>query len=78
MSERDDTTSGAVPDADDRIGLGRIVEDRRPRTRDARRPDATTGDHEAHDRGVEEASEESFPASDPPTYMSDQATPRDR
>ena len=53
-----------------RVGLGRVVDNRAGLGRDAR--PAQDGPH------VEEASEDSFPASDPPAYASDQATPGDR
>lgn len=51
------------------VGLGHVVEDR-------------TGTHaarpqEADDGSVERDSADSFPASDPPTWMSDPATPGD-
>jgi hypothetical protein len=72
-------------DAGDQVGLGRVIEDRRsvgsPDTGDPGEPsqrlrtDATRAD--ADDPLVEEASEDSFPASDPPTFMSDTPTPRD-
>ena len=60
-------------DVGDQVGLGRVVEDHRHATGS---PDP--GDPSPSDRNVEEASEESFPASDPPTFMSDSATPADR
>ena len=57
------------------VGLGRVVEDHLP-------PDAPV-DLPAKDRpqpdperDVTDASDQSFPASDPPTFMSDPATPR--
>ncbi|HET7727988.1 MAG TPA: hypothetical protein VFK54_11770 [Candidatus Limnocylindrales bacterium] len=49
------------------VGLGRVVEDR-TEPKDRRRDDSG-------DRGVERDSADSFPASDPPTWMSDPATP---
>ena len=77
MRERDDTPSESTPEHDDRVGLGRVVEDRRTPPRDPGRPRSGTEEN-AEPNGIQEASEESFPASDPPTFMSDQATPRDR
>ena len=77
MSQPDDTSIRPAPDPDDRVGLGRVVEDRRPPSREVRR----TGEPAAADdgdNGVQEASEASFPASDPTTFTSDRATPRDR
>ena len=59
------------------VGLGRVVEDHLP-------PDAPDDlpakDRPQHDpeRDVGDASEQSFPASDPPTFMSDPATPREQ
>jgi len=56
----------------ERVGLGRVLEDRRP-------PTAMTGTErpsQDDDALVEEASEESFPASDPPTFMSGPPTSR--
>jgi hypothetical protein len=73
MDERDETR---IPGshAGDQVGLGRVVEDRRDAVGSPDRDDpAASGD-----TVVQEASEESFPASDPPTFMSDAATPRDR
>ena len=60
-------------DVGDQVGLGRVVEDNRHATGS---PDA--GDPPSGGTDVEEASEDSFPASDPPTFMSDSATPSDR
>jgi hypothetical protein len=55
------------------IGLGRVVED--PLSIGRPEPDSpATGD----ERAVREASEDSFPASDPPTWMSDPPTPKRR
>ena len=73
MGERDET---AIPgsQAGDQVGLGRVVEDRREAVGSPDREDPGG----AEDGVVEQASEESFPASDPPTFMSDAATPRDR
>jgi hypothetical protein len=56
--------------AGEQVGLGRVVEDRR-----------STGSPDREDPGgpddplVEQASEDSFPASDPPTFNADTATP---
>jgi hypothetical protein len=75
----DDTTDRErktrIPGSDvgEQVGLGRVIEDRRHATGS---PDA--GDPRRRGDEVEEASEESFPASDPPTYMSDSATPSRR
>lgn len=66
---------GRIPGSDvgDQVGLGRVIEDRRHA---AGSPDAN--DPATNDEQVEEASEDSFPASDPPGYMSDSATPAHR
>jgi hypothetical protein len=71
MGERDEPR---IPgsDAGDQVGLGRVIEDRREATGHPDPEDPTT----ATDTHVEEALVETFPASDPPTYMSDTATPR--
>ena len=66
QSSKGDQGSRPEPDdADDRVGLGRVVEDRRT-------PPAGTGpaDPDAPADAVEEASEDSFPASDPPPFTS--------
>jgi hypothetical protein len=76
MSQPDDTSIRPAPDRDDRVGLGRVVEDRRPPSREVRRTGEPAADD--GDNGVQEASEESFPASDPTTFRPDRATPRDR
>jgi hypothetical protein len=87
MGERDDTPSRAPLRAGDRVGLGRVIEDRRPPALEIRRagPPAEGGaapgerpGQPDRDARIEEASEESFPASDPPTFTSDQATPGPR
>jgi hypothetical protein len=59
-------------EAGDQVGLGRVVEDNRRSTGSPDPDDPAPGETE-----VEEASEDSFPASDPPTFMSDSATPTD-
>ena len=78
--------------ADRDVGLGRVVEDHLstgspdpgdpggPAAPDGMREDAPAADRPAPDpeRDVVDASEQSFPASDPPTFMSDPATPRHR
>jgi hypothetical protein len=64
-----------------RVGLGRVVEDHlstgSPDPDDPGGPDAPpeTRDEEPE---IGDASAQSFPASDPPTFMSEPATPRDR
>jgi len=64
-SERDaESPTGGTGD-EDQVGLGRVVEDRRP---PAERGDAS--DPEPGTKAVEEASEDSFPASDPPPFTS--------
>jgi hypothetical protein len=57
-------------DVGDQVGLGRVVEDRRHATGSPDADDPPTSGGQ-----VEEASEDSFPASDPPGFMSDSATP---
>ena len=64
-SERDRGADPGRDDATDRVGLGRVVEDHRPPKRDPRPP---SPDHPGD--AVEEASEDSFPASDPPPSTS--------
>ena len=70
---RDDDSPIPGSQAGDQVGLGRVVEDHRNATGspDADDPAPTGAD-------VENASADSFPASDPPTFMSDAATPADR
>jgi hypothetical protein len=60
-------------DVGDHVGLGRVIEDRR---HGSGSPDAN--DPATRQQEVEEASEDSFPASDPPMFMSDSATPGNR
>jgi hypothetical protein len=72
--EHEDRVPGTK--AGDQIGLGRVVENRGSiGSPDPDDPPAVGGGDEGT---VDEASEASFPASDPPTFMSDSATPRDR
>ena len=65
-SERDRGADPGPEEATDTVGLGRVVEDHRP-----------AAEHPATDRvpgteedSVEEASEDSFPASDAPPFTS--------
>ena len=71
--ERHDAPGAPSPTAGDAVGLGHVVEDHRPagdrgtpRGSDA----APDGPPDALDdeAGVESASEDSFPASDPPAF----------
>lgn len=75
MDDQANDTSALTPapDGADQVGLGRIIEDDRDAAARANRDDEVATDPAA----VEEASAESFPASDPPGFMSDAATPRD-
>lgn len=54
-----------------RIGLGHVVDDQLS-IGTPEPDDPGAGD----ERAIRKASEDSFPASDPPTWMSDPATPR--
>ena len=67
MDESSERDQGADPERDDadKVGLGRVVEDHRPPAGDSRPADP---DHPRD--AVEEASEDSFPASDPPPSTS--------
>jgi hypothetical protein len=65
-SERDRAAGPQAEQDDDRVGLGRVVEDRRPLSIGSPDPD----DPGAPESVVEEASEDSFPASDPPPFTS--------
>ena len=68
MDESSERDRGAAPDHDDAtdtVGLGRVVEDHRPAT------GGPATDHQpGTDDEVEEASEDSFPASDAPPFTS--------
>lgn len=82
---RDERSRVPGSHAGEQVGLGRVVEDLRatgsPDDADLEPGEAVTLSGDAgrrRDPEVQEASEESFPASDPPTFMSDPATPRDR
>ena len=80
-----DTERVPGSDAGEQVGLGRVVEDRRSvgspdegdpgEPGDRLRTDATRVAED--DPLVQAASEDSFPASDPPNFMSDAATPRE-
>lgn len=59
----DGATGGRAPGPGGQVGLGRVLDDRRP---DAPAP---------LDPEVEAASAQSFPASDPPAYAATPATP---
>ena len=68
MDEASERGRGAEPGHDgatDKVGLGRVVEDHR---QPAGEPRPVTPDHPEDE--VEEASEDSFPASDPPPSAS--------
>jgi hypothetical protein len=65
-SERDRAPGAEAGEDDARVGLGRVVEDRRPLSTGSPDPD-DPGEAESV---VEEASEDSFPASDPPPFTS--------
>ena len=65
-SERDRAPGAEAGEDDARVGLGRVVEDRRPLSTGSPDPD-DPGEPESV---VEEASEDSFPASDPPPFTS--------
>ena len=65
-SERDRAAGPEAQQDDDRVGLCRVVEDRRPLSIGSPDPD----DPGAPESVVEEASEDSFPASDPPPFTS--------
>ena len=64
-SERDRGSRPERDDAGDRVGLGRVVEDHRPAGRQRGGPSRERPENE-----VEEASEDSFPASDAPPFTS--------
>jgi hypothetical protein len=63
-SERDRGSRPEGDDAGDRVGLGRVVEDHRPAA------GSGAARRERPENEVEEASEDSFPASDPPPFTS--------
>lgn len=83
MERRDEDATTPRADEPERVGLGHVVSDRRPGSaadadaRASRDPRADRDSAGGTGDDVQESSEESFPASDPPTFMSDKATPAD-
>jgi hypothetical protein len=67
MDRDEDQTSSTRSRVGEQVGLGRVIEDRRPAT-----PDGTV--EETPDGTVEDASEQSFPASDAPARGGDAIT----
>jgi hypothetical protein len=64
-SEHETGSPAGTGEAGEHVGLGRVVEDRRPDKEGGHAADpAAPADQ------VEEASEDSFPASDPPPFTS--------